>query len=152
MKISSYKCIKQSRIIVFSYKCVKQNNLWSHKYVKLNHFYHFYVYKAELFLSLLCLWSWINKTAFFLVCLQGSAELELNTCTCQCKNCSAGEFQCATGICIPNRRRCDGVIDCANDEDDCCRFPSAHYSNNLHYWNVLFFISHQLLSIVKYYL
>ncbi|BFZ02512.1 hypothetical protein BsWGS_05551 [Bradybaena similaris] len=56
-------------------------------------------------------------------CTSGRAELNSSSCTCQCKQCSVSEFQCATGICIPEIRHCDGIVDCTNDEDGCSSIP-----------------------------
>ncbi|CAG5117515.1 unnamed protein product [Candidula unifasciata] len=56
-------------------------------------------------------------------CSLGKAELNSSSCMCQCEQCSSMEFQCATGLCIPRSRRCDGIIDCANDEDGCSSIP-----------------------------
>ncbi|XP_035826998.1 hemocytin isoform X2 [Aplysia californica] len=52
-------------------------------------------------------------------CQVGESQLNKETCSCQCNTCSSGEFQCATGLCIPAEKRCDGVIDCADDEHNC---------------------------------
>jgi len=60
-------------------------------------------------------------------CPVGQPQLEADSCSCKCETCSTEEFQCATGLCISSHRRCDGVIDCADDELN-CENPTAFVS------------------------
>ncbi|KAL8604894.1 hypothetical protein ACOMHN_028522 [Nucella lapillus] len=59
-------------------------------------------------------------------CSQGLSHLNGSTCSCQCLTCKANEFQCSTGSCIPQSSRCDGVIDCQNDELECVKQGIFH--------------------------
>ncbi|XP_076461744.1 uncharacterized protein LOC143294198 [Babylonia areolata] len=52
-------------------------------------------------------------------CSKGVGHLNSSTCNCECLTCTADHFQCNTGTCILLSSRCDGVIDCQNDELDC---------------------------------
>ncbi|XP_052248669.1 mucin-5AC-like isoform X9 [Dreissena polymorpha] len=50
-------------------------------------------------------------------------SLDNTNCSCSCVPCPPGEFKCGNGMCIPLQRRCDGVIDCIDDEKDCVSTP-----------------------------
>ncbi|XP_055959260.1 hemocytin [Patella vulgata] len=52
----------------------------------------------------------------------GSSRLNLSTCHCDCIHCRPDEFQCSNGECITGSSRCDGIVDCYNDELDCANF------------------------------
>ncbi|WAQ93448.1 EDIL3-like protein [Mya arenaria] len=57
-------------------------------------------------------------------CLQGfSLVINKTTCECSCRSCPPGEFRCGNGECIPQERRCDGIIDCIDDEVGCVSTP-----------------------------
>ncbi|KAK7109139.1 mucin-5B-like [Littorina saxatilis] len=56
-------------------------------------------------------------------CSQGFSQLNRTTCDCACVTCKVDEFQCSTGSCIPQSSKCDGVINCQNDEIDCDNPP-----------------------------
>ncbi|PVD30852.1 hypothetical protein C0Q70_10127 [Pomacea canaliculata] len=57
-------------------------------------------------------------------CSQGMALLNKNTCRCECIRCSDSEFQCGNGQCLPLAAKCDGVIDCQEDELNCLTRPT----------------------------
>lgn len=60
---------------------------------------------------------------------QGMALLNKNTCRCECITCSDSEFQCGNGQCLPLAAKCDGVIDCQEDELNCRKFCSFVFVN-----------------------
>ncbi|KAL4222951.1 Mucin-5B [Mactra antiquata] len=45
------------------------------------------------------------------------------TCKCGCDACESGEFRCANGICLSKNLRCDGIVDCIDDEVGCVSTP-----------------------------
>ena len=45
--------------------------------------------------------------------------IDKTTCQCGCETCKTGEYRCGDGVCISNEKRCDGIIDCINDEVGC---------------------------------
>jgi len=58
----------------------------------------------------------LSLIVFYFCCYQ---VLNETSCQCSCQSCLAGEYQCSNGQCIPDSRRCDGVIDCIDDEVGC---------------------------------
>lgn len=62
---------------------------------------------------------------------QGVARLNASSCDCQCVTCSENEFQCGGGECLPADLRCNGVIDCLDDELNCSEY--LHIIMVLHY-------------------
>ncbi|WAR14234.1 MUC5A-like protein [Mya arenaria] len=52
-----------------------------------------------------------------------SKVINKTTCECSCRSCPPGEFRCGNGECIPQERRCDGIIDCIDDEVGCVSTP-----------------------------
>ncbi|KAJ8313527.1 hypothetical protein KUTeg_008088 [Tegillarca granosa] len=55
-------------------------------------------------------------------CTQGEKVIDMATCTCSCKMCSPSEYRCGSGECIASGKRCDGVIDCTDDEVNCSKY------------------------------
>ncbi|XP_054713671.1 uncharacterized protein LOC129223130 [Uloborus diversus] len=53
-------------------------------------------------------------------CAEDELAIYSDNCSCLCQRCKEDEFFCPTnGDCIPIQRRCDGIIDCPNDEVNC---------------------------------
>ncbi|XP_033761396.1 mucin-5AC-like [Pecten maximus] len=58
------------------------------------------------------------------LCMDGYTKgFNTTTCECSCVTCDANEFRCGNGQCIPASAKCDGVIDCINDEHLCAVVP-----------------------------
>lgn len=51
-------------------------------------------------------------------CDNGEDEFPLRNCSQIKFNCSADEFNCRNGMCIPKRYHCDGIRDCSNNLDE----------------------------------
>ncbi|RUS78725.1 hypothetical protein EGW08_013512, partial [Elysia chlorotica] len=56
-------------------------------------------------------------------CPVGQPVLDKEKCTYSCAKCQHGELQCGDGTCLPASKRCDGVIDCLDDELGCSTVP-----------------------------
>ncbi|KAK3108253.1 hypothetical protein FSP39_004202 [Pinctada imbricata] len=50
--------------------------------------------------------------------------VNMTSCSCECQRCKPDEFRCGNGQCIPAASKCDGVIDCGDDEKDCIVVPA----------------------------
>ncbi|XP_021374153.1 mucin-5AC-like [Mizuhopecten yessoensis] len=58
------------------------------------------------------------------LCMDGYTKgFNVSTCECSCVTCDASEFRCGNGQCIPAVAKCDGVIDCIDDELSCVVVP-----------------------------
>jgi len=56
----------------------------------------------------------------FVFLFQGYTKLvNESSCQCSCVTCETNEFRCSNGQCIDASARCDGVIDCHDDEIGC---------------------------------
>ena len=58
------------------------------------------------------IWSFYSFQAF-------TQTLNKTTCECGCITCEVGQYRCGNGQCIPQALRCDGIIDCIDDEIGC---------------------------------
>ncbi|XP_053374175.1 mucin-5AC-like [Mercenaria mercenaria] len=52
-----------------------------------------------------------------------SMSVNKTTCECGCEACEIGQYRCGSGVCIANSHRCDGIIDCIDDEIGCASTP-----------------------------
>ena len=63
---------------------------------------------------------WFSHDAAHIIFSQGYTQtLNKTACDCGCVTCAVGEFRCGNGQCIPVSLRCDGIIDCIDDEVGC---------------------------------
>ena len=66
----------------------------------------------------------MRKSSIWILPWQDETKVvNMTTCSCDCLRCKSDEFRCGTGQCIPASSRCDGVIDCGDDEKDCGMLP-----------------------------
>ncbi|GFN75367.1 mucin 5ac, oligomeric mucus/gel-forming [Plakobranchus ocellatus] len=56
-------------------------------------------------------------------CPVGQPVLDKTSCTYSCSRCAQGDYQCGNGMCVSLSKRCDGVIDCQDDELGCSTIP-----------------------------
>ncbi|KAK3733738.1 hypothetical protein RRG08_026853 [Elysia crispata] len=56
-------------------------------------------------------------------CPLGQPILDKEKCTFSCAKCDKGELQCGDGTCLLSSKRCDGIIDCLDDELECSTAP-----------------------------
>lgn len=56
-------------------------------------------------------------------CSYGQPILDKEKCTFSCAKCEKGQLQCGDGTCVQASKKCDGVIDCIDDELGCSTMP-----------------------------
>jgi len=71
---------------------------------------------------------------------------ELSTCLCYKGVCTPAEWKCASGECLPENQRCDGITQCSDgsDENRCGNYMTAFARNRPQKWP-----SHSSCSMVN---